>query len=328
MRVTSPHLGAVAIGGVMAALSFSPAMTSAAESYPSRPLRLVAAFTAGSSTDAIARLLAARLTERLGQNAIVDNRPGAGGVIGNNYVAKATPDGHTLLVSSGVFTSVAAAVEKLPYDPVRDFSWIARVVNYPLLLMVNVQSPVHTVRDLIAAAKAAPGRMSFGSVGVGSGFHLAGELLNTLAGIDLLHVPYKGSSELVTEISGGRLDMIFNTLLGGQPHIQAKRLRAIGITSRTINSFLPDVPPVADTLPGFEMTSFVGIAAPGATPRVIISRLNREVNALLALETIRRPLLDAGGTIEPIDPAGMDRYIAGEIERWRRIARTRGISIR
>jgi tripartite-type tricarboxylate transporter receptor subunit TctC len=311
-----------------AAAVFLPVASLAAETYPSRPVRLVAAFTAGSSTDTIARALAVRLSERLGQNVIVDNRPGAGGVIGNNHVAKATPDGHTLLASSGVFTSVAAAVETLPYDAVRDFSWVARMVNYPLLLMVNAQSPVHSVRDLIAAAKAAPGRMSFGSVGVGSGFHLAGELLNTLAGIDLLHVPYKGSNELVTEISGGRLDMIFNTLISGQPHIQTKRLRAIGITSRGANPLLPDVPPVANTLPGYEMTSFAGIAAPGATPRAIITRLNREVNALLTLDEIRRPLLDAGGTIEPIDPAGMDRYIAGEIERWRRIARTRGVSIR
>lgn len=300
----------------------------AAEIYPSRPVRLVAAFTAGSSTDTVARALALRLSERLGQNVIVDNRPGAGGVIGNNHVAKATPDGYTLLASSGVFTSVAAVVGTLPYDPVRDFSWVARVVNYPLLMLVNAQSPVHSVRDLIAAAKAAPGRMSFGSVGVGSGFHLAGELLNTLAGIDLLHVPYKGSNELVTEISGGRLDVIFNTLISGQPHIQIKRLRAIGITSRSVNPLLPDVPPVANTLPGFEMTSFAGIAAPSATPRAIITRLNREVNALLTLDDIRRLLLDAGGTIEPIDPAGMDRYIAGEIERWRRIARTRGVSIR
>lgn len=300
----------------------------AAEIYPSRPVRLVAAFTAGSSTDTVARALALRLSERLGQNVIVDNRPGAGGVIGNNHVAKATPDGYTLLASSGVFTSVAAVVGTLPYDPVRDFSWVARVVNYPLLMLVNAQSPVHSVRDLIAAAKAAPGRMSFGSVGVGSGFHLAGELLNTLAGIDLLHVPYKGSNELVTEISGGRLDVIFNTLISGQPHIQTKRLRAIGITSRSVNPLLPDVPPVANTLPGFEMTSFAGIAAPSATPRAIITRLNREVNALLTLDDIRRLLLDAGGTIEPIDPAGMDRYIAGEIERWRRIARTRGVSIR
>lgn len=322
MRMTSSSFLALAAAALLPAASF------AAEIYPSRPVRFVAAFTAGSSTDTIARALAVRLAERLGQNVIVDNRPGAGGVIGNNHVAKATPDGHTLLASSGVFTSVAAAVEKLPYDPVRDFAWVARLVNYPLLLMVNAQSPVHSVRDLIAAAKAAPGRMSFGSVGVGSGFHLAGELLNTLAGIDLLHVPYKGSNELVTEISGGRLDMIFSTLISGQPHIQTKRLRAIGITSRVVNALLPDVPPVVNTLPGYEMTSFAGIAAPSATPRAIITRLNREVNALLTLDEIRRPLLDAGGTIEPIDPAGMDRYIAGEIERWRRIARTRGVSIR
>lgn len=322
MRMTSSSFLALAAAALLPAASF------AAEIYPSRPVRFVAAFTAGSSTDTIARALAVRLAERLGQNVIVDNRPGAGGVIGNNHVAKATPDGHTLLASSGVFTSVAAAVEKLPYDPVRDFAWVARLVNYPLLLMVNAQSPVHSVRDLITAAKAAPGRMSFGSVGVGSGFHLAGELLNTLAGIDLLHVPYKGSNELVTEISGGRLDMIFSTLISGQPHIQTKRLRAIGITSRVVNALLPDVPPVVNTLPGYEMTSFAGIAAPSATPRAIITRLNREVNALLTLDEIRRPLLDAGGTIEPIDPAGMDRYIAGEIERRRRIARTRGVSIR
>jgi len=153
-------------------------------------------------------------------------------------------------------------------------------------------------------------------------------LLNTLAGVDLLHVPYKGSNELVTEILGGRLDMIFSTLISGHPHIQAKRLRAIGITSRGVNPLLPDVPPVVNTLPSYEMTSFAGIAAPSATPRAIVTRLNREVNALLTLDEIRRPLLNAGGTIEPIDPAGMDRYIAGEIERWRRIARTRGISIR
>jgi len=199
------------------------------QEFPSKPIRIVSPFAAGGNTDTLSRYLAPKLIERLGQPVIVDNRPGAGGMTGNNYVAKSPSDGYTLLFMSGAYTAHSATVKNLPYDPLRDFEGVSMVITYPFVVIVKAESPMRTISDLIATAKKNPGKLNYGSVGVGSVFHLAAELFNVMAGTDLTHVPYKGGAEPLTELIGGRLDVIFNTLTGSIPHIKSGRVRALAV---------------------------------------------------------------------------------------------------
>jgi len=295
--------------------------------YPLRPVRLVSPFAAGGTSDIVGRLLAPRLAERFGQNFIVENRPGAGGILGSAYVAKSTPDGHTLLLASGAFTSVAATVKSLPYDPVRDFAWVSMVVTYPFVIVVHPGSPIRTVEDLIHAAKRAPGKLVYGSVGVGSVFHLATELFSSMTGTELLHVPYKGGSEPLTELMGGRIQVIFTTLAGAYPHIEANRVRAVAVASLERSPQLPNVPTVAERLPGYEVTSFQGIAAARGTPPAVVARLNRELRAILESPEIRKRLVDQGGELRSGSPEDTSRHVVGEIAKWKRIVEARKIEI-
>ncbi len=299
----------------------------AVRDYPQRPIRLVSGFPAGGSSDIVARLVSPRLSERLGQNLVVENRPGASGMIGSDFVAKATADGYTLLFLSGAFVSHAAAVRSLPYDPLRDFAWITMVVTYPFVVVVKADAPIHTVPQLIAAAKKNPGRLNYASVGVGSVFHLAAELFNSMAGTEITHVPYKGGSEPVTELIGGRIDVMLSTLTGVYAHLQGNRLRAVAVASLERAPQLPNVPTVADTLPGFEVISFNGFGAPRATPPAIIARLNREIRAVLADPALQKRLVEMGGNVRPNSPDEMRRHIEADIAKWRRIIETRKIQI-
>jgi tripartite-type tricarboxylate transporter receptor subunit TctC len=295
--------------------------------YPLRPVRFVLPFPAGSSSDMVARIVAPRMSERLGQNVIIENRPGAGGMIGAAYVAKATPDGHSLLFLSGAFTAQAATMKSLPYDPLRDFAWISMALTYPFVAVVKADSPIQTVPQLIAAAKINPGKLNFASVGTGSVFHLAGELFNVMAGVNMTHIPYKGGSEPVTELIGGRVDVIFSTMTGVYQHILANRLRAVAIASLERSPQLPNVPAVAETLPGFEVISFAGLAAPRNTPPIIIARLNRDMRAVLDQPDARKRIADQGGDAHPTSPDEMRRHIEGEIAKWKKIVATRKIEI-
>ena len=295
--------------------------------FPLKPIRIVSPFAAGGNTDTLSRYLAPKLFERLGQPVIVENRPGAGGMTGSNYVAKAAPDGYTLLFISGAYTAQASVVKNLPYDPHRDFTGVSMVITYPFVLIAKADSPVQSVNDLISAAKRSPGKLNYGSVGIGSVFHLAAELFNVMAGTDLTHIPFKGGAEPMTELIGGRLDVIFNTLTGSIPHIRSGRVRALAIASRERSLQLPDVPTVAHTLPGYEVTSFAGIVAPDTTPRPVIARLNRELRAVLDLPAIRKQLTDLGGELRPGTPEAMMQHVADEIAKWKRVVETRKIEI-
>lgn len=299
----------------------------AVRDYPLRPVRLISPFAAGGNTDMLGRVLAPRLTERLGQTFIVENRPGAGSAIGTAHVARATPDGHTLLVASGAFTSVAAVSKTLPYDPVRDFDWVTLVITYPFAVIVKADSPLRTVGDLVAAAKKHPGKLNYGSVGTGSVFHLAAELFNVMAGVETTHIPYKGGSEPMTELIGGRIDVIFNTLTGVYPYIQSGQVRAIAVASAARSPQLANVPTVAETLPGYDVTSFAGIAAPRGTPRRVVMRLNRALHETMAEQEVRRRLVDSGGDMRPGTPEDMGRHVVAEIEKWKRIVATRRIEV-
>lgn len=295
--------------------------------FPMRPVRFVSPFAAGGNTDMVGRAIAPRLAERIGQNVIVENRPGAGGIIGTASVAKGTPDGHSLLFASGAFTSVAATAKNLPYDPLRDFSWINIVITYPFAVIVKNDSPVRSTRDLIELAKRNPGKLNYASVGVGSVFHLATELFGAMSATEMNHVPYKGSAEPLNELIGGRIDVIFTTLTGAYGQIKSGRVRAIAIASKERSPQLPDVPAVAETLPGYEVTSFAGIAAPRATPASVVALLNREVQEVLKQPDINRRFGELGGTVQFTTPEQANRHVAGEVGKWKQIVTQRKIDV-
>lgn len=307
----------------------APALAAGGEAaWPQRPVRMIVPFTPGSSSDAFGRFLAPKLAARLGQNVIVDNRPGAGGLIGAGLVAKATPDGHTLFLPSGAFTATAASVKQLPYDPVKDFQWITTLLTYPFVLIVKTDSPLKTVPDLVATAKREPGKLNFGSVGVGSVLHLAGELFNSMAGVETVHVPFKGGAEATVALIGGQIDMIFSTITGAMPHVKAKRVRVLAVAADEPSSQLPGVPTIAKTLPGYDVTSFSAVAGPAGIPRPIVDRLNRELHAVLRDPDTQRHAANLGADIRPGTPEQMRERAAGEIARWRRIVVERGIAVR
>ncbi len=299
----------------------------AAKDYPSRPVRIVVGFPAGGNTDIISRAVAQRLTERFGQTVVVENRPGAGSMIGSDTVAKATPDGHTLLLVSGAFSTQAAVFKKLPFDPARDFAWITNAVTYPFAVVVRPDARAQSIGDLIAIAKKSPGKLNYGTVGIGSVFHLATELFNAQAGTEMTHVPFKGGAELMVELVSGRLDVVFETLTGAYPHVQAGRMRALAVTSRERSPQLPNVPTVAQTLPGYEVTSFSGFGAPRGTPTAIIAKLNREMRSILDEPDIRKRFTDLGGAVTPTAPDEFGRHIAAEIEKWKKIVAAKKIEV-
>jgi tripartite-type tricarboxylate transporter receptor subunit TctC len=313
--------------GLGAAGCLVTAVQAAQTAYPVRPLRIVNGFPPGGNTDIIARAIAQKLTERLGQQVIVENRPGAGSMIGTDYVAKATPDGYTLLLVSGAVTTQTAVLKTLPFDPLRDFAWISNAVSYPFAVIVKPDAPMQSIADLIAAAKKAPGKLNYASVGIGSVLHLAAELFNASANVEMTHIPYKGGAEPMLELVSGRVDVVFDPVTSSYPHLQSGRIRALAVTSLERSPQLPNLPTVAQTLPGFEVTSFSGFAAPRGTPAERVARLNREIHAALAEPDIRKRFIDMGGTLMPSSPEAFGRHVAAEIAKWKKIAAAKKIEI-
>jgi tripartite-type tricarboxylate transporter receptor subunit TctC len=295
--------------------------------YPVRPVRIVSGFQAGGSSDFLVRVLAPKLTERLGQPFVIENRPGAGGAIGANLVAKATPDGYTLIFISGAFTAHAASV-KTPYNALKDFDWITTIVTYPFVLTARNDTPARNTAELIALAKKNPGRLNYGSVGVGSVFHLAAELFDSMAGTQTVHIPYKGSTEALTDMIGGRLDFMFMTLTGASAHIKSNRIRAIAICSKDRSPQMPELPPLSQVLPGYEVTSFAGMGATGGSPKPVIAKLNRELRAIMATNEVIKQFTEAGGDMKPGSPEEMTRHVREEIAKWRRVVTERKIEVK
>jgi len=326
MTTTWKHFLGTALAATACGASAIHAADPAAN-YPQRPVRIISPFSAGGNSDIVGRLIAPKLSERLGQNVIVENRSGAGGAIGTNYVAKATPDGYTMLIPTGAFTAVAATVPKLPYDSVRDFTWVSMVVTYPFVMVVRNDSPIRSVGDYIAAAKKSPGKLTYGSVGTGSVFHLAAELVNSMAKTETTHVPYKGGGDSMTDVMGGRIDAVFTTMTGAWPQIEAKRVRAVAVASRERLPQMPGVPTIAETLPGYEVISFAGLGVPRGTPPAVVARLNKEVRAVLADPDIQKRLTDMGGQVTPTSPEEMRRHVEGEIAKWKRLVAERKIEV-
>ena len=296
-----------------------------AQTYPTRPIKLVNGFAAGGSSDIVARLIAQKLSTALGQEVIVETRTGAGGVPANDFVSKAPADGYTLILITGGYPVQAGMLKSLPYDPMTGFSFISTLTFYPFVFVTSPTAPQQTAEDFIKAARANPGKLSFASAGIGTLHHLSAELFNTLANTDALHVPYRGGTGPITEIMAGRIDAMFETMTVTLPQVRSGKLKALAVTSKERSSFLPEVPALATYLPGFDVTSFLGLAAPPGTPRPIIDRINSEVRRALADPDMKKRFADLGGEARGGTPEEMRAYVEGEINKWKRLIEARKI---
>ena len=316
----------MAAGALLAAFAM---MSHAQAPYPTKPIRIVVPFPAGGTTDILARAVAQKLTETMGQTVVVDNRPGAGGNIGAELVAKSPPDGYTLLMGTvGTHAINASLYAKMPYDHVKDFAPVILVAGVPNVLVVNPSVPANNVQELIAYIKANPGKVNFASSGSGTSIHLAGELFKTMAGVSMTHVPYKGSAPAVTDLLGGQVQLMFDNLPSALPHIKAGKLRALAVTSTQRASALPDVPTVAEAgLPGFDATSWFGLLAPAGTPKDVVAKLNAEVAKWLASPEAREKLASQGAIAAGQSPEDFTRHIAAETAKWQKVVKESGAKV-
>lgn len=292
--------------------------------FPTRPVRVIVGFPPGGSADIVTRIVAQALSERLGQSFIVDNRSGAGSNIGTEAVARANPDGYTLLSVSVANAINATLYKKLNFDYMHDFEPVASIDVVPNVMDVSLSVPANTVPEFIAYAKANPGTISMGSGGVGSSPHVAGELFKMMTGIDMVHVPYRGVALATTDLLAGRVQVLFDTLPASIANIRAGKVRALAVTTKTRSEALPDVPAMNEFVPGYEATSFHGIAAPKGTPPEIIEKLNSAVNASLADPKVKSRLADLGGVVLTGTPASFGQFMAGEIDKWGKVVKFSG----
>jgi tripartite-type tricarboxylate transporter receptor subunit TctC len=299
--------------------------TAVAQTYPARPVRIIVGFSAGNAADILARLVGQSLSERLGQPFVVENRPGAGGTLGAEYVARSAPDGYTLFHCSSADAVNASFYDKLNYNFLRDITPVASIASGPLVLVVNPSFPAKTVPEFIAYAKANPGKVSFASAGIGTVVHVAGELFNVMAGIRLTHVPYRGLARAMTDLIGGQVQAIFSTMPPAIEHIRAGTLRALAVTSATRYEALPDLPTIGDFLPGYEAAITFGLGAPKNTPAEIVDKLNEEANAALADPGIKAKLAGLGVVPSPKTPAQFGKLLADETEKWSKVIKFAGI---
>jgi tripartite-type tricarboxylate transporter receptor subunit TctC len=296
-----------------------------ADAYPSRPVHIIVGFAPGSAADIIARLIGQRLSERLGQPFVVENRGGAGGSLGAAAVVRSPPDGYTLLLCSSADAINATVYDDLSFNFTRDIASVGSIAHGPLVLAVQPSFPAKTVPEFIAYTKANPGRVNFGSAGVGTVAQLAGELFNAMAGVDMVHVPYRGLAPAITDLIGGRVQAIFSTMPPAMAQVQAGKLRALAVTSATRSEALPDLPAIGEFLPSYEATLMTGLGAPKNTPAEIVERLNRELNAVLGDPKIKTQLADLGNVPVSMSPAEYGKFIADETEKWGKVIRAANI---
>jgi tripartite-type tricarboxylate transporter receptor subunit TctC len=308
-----------------AALLPAASQVTFAQGYPKRPVRWVVGFPPGGSTDIVARIIAPWLSERLGQQVIVENKPGAGTNLAAQSVVGAPPDGHTLLFVTPVNAINATLYRELPFNFMRDVAAVAGLVTVPFVLQVTPSLPVNNVAELIAYAKANPGKLSMCSAGVGSVPHMAGELFKLMAGVDMLHVPYRGSAPALTDLIAGHVQVMFDAMPAAVPHMRSGALRVLAVTTAARSSALPDLATVAETVPGYEASSWYGVGAPKDTPSEIIERLNREIAAGLENAAIKGRLAEAHAAPFPLAPGQFRAHIASETEKWAKVVQTVGI---
>ena len=296
-----------------------------ASDYPTRPVRIIVGFAAGGAPDILARLCGQWLSERLGQSFVIENRTGAGGNIATEAVVQAPPDVYTLLLASTGNTVNVTLYNNLNYDFLRDVTPVAGISREPLAMEVNPSLPVTTVPEFIAYAKANPGKINYGSAGIGSSLHMAGELFNLKAGVKLVHVPYRGSPPALTDLLGGQLQLMFCPLPPSLEYLKSGKLRALAVTTAARSQVLPDIPVIADFVPGYEASAWYGIGAPAHTPVEIINRLNAEINAGLADAKLKSQLTDIGSVPFVLSPSDFGKHLAAETEKWATVIRAANI---
>jgi tripartite-type tricarboxylate transporter receptor subunit TctC len=299
--------------------------SASAADYPSQSIRLIVPFAAGGAVDAVARLLSEPMGEGLGRPVVIDNRAGAGGMVGMEAAAHAAADGYTVLLAHSGFAAMLGLYRKLAFDPVRDFDGVSIALSGIYVVAVNPGVPVHSIAELIAAAKASPGKLSYGSAGVGSTIHLAAEFFKTMAGVDILHVPYRGSGPALTDLIGGQVQVMFAPAANALPLVKAGQLRALAVTSAKRSALAPDLPAVAEFLPGYEAVGWYGLAVPAGTPKDAIARLNAEANRALTSHALLEKMRLQG--YEPVGgtPEQASAWIKAEVARWGKVIRDAGI---
>ena len=312
---------------IIAVLAFAALTTPAvAQDYPTRPVRLIVAFAPGTTSDIIGRMFAEKLTQQMGQPFVVENRTGAGGTIAADQVTKAAPDGYTLLMSTAALPVSAHVYPGLKYDTAKDFASVTVITHSPLLLAANLNFPPKNVQELVQYAKANPGKVSFGSAGVGTSHHLTGEKLKLDTGIDMLHVPYKGSGPAHIDLMGGQIQLMFDNIVALLPHVQAGKVRALAVSSAKRHPLLPEVPSIQEAgVKDFETVAWFGIVAPAGTPKQILARLNAETVKAIKLPDVNKRLLDSGSTIIGNSPEDADRFLREEVEKWGKVVKAAGV---
>jgi tripartite-type tricarboxylate transporter receptor subunit TctC len=298
-----------------------------AQAYPARPVRIIVPFAPAGTTDIVARLMAQWLSERLGQQFVIENRPGGASNPGIEAVAHAPPDGYTLLSVNVTAAMNATLFDKLSYNFIRDIAPVANIIRVANVMVVNPSFPAKTVPEFIAYAKANPGKISLASAGIGSSNHLFGELFKAMTGISMIHVPYRGGGPAIADLLGGQVDVTFAVLPTAIGYIKSRKLRALAVTSATRQDVLPDVPPVAEFLKGYEATDWYGLFAPKNTSDEIIGRLNGEINEALADPKMKGRLADLGGTVAPGPPLNLEKLVADDTEKWSKVIRAAGIKV-
>jgi len=295
-----------------------------AQAYPTRPVRIVVGYAAGGGTDIVARLMGQWLSERLGQQFVIENRTGAATNIGTEAVARAPADGYTLLLVHTANAINATLYEKLSFNFIRDITPVAGIIRVPSVMVVNPSLPAKTVPEFIAYAKANPGKINMGSGGAGGPDHMSGELFKTMTGVNMIHVPYRGLSPALSDLLGGQVQVIFSSLPAAIEYIRAGKLRALAVTTATRFEGAPDIPTVGDVVPGYEASQWYGVGAPNNTPVEIVDKLNKEINAGLVNPKLRAQLADLGGTLLPGSAADFGKLIAEETEKWGKVVKFSG----
>jgi tripartite-type tricarboxylate transporter receptor subunit TctC len=311
---------------VLAIAGLSASLTAHAQQYPAKPIRLIVPFVAGGSADVLSRVLAQRLTQQYGQQMVVENRPGSGGHVGAEAAARATPDGYTIVFGTIGIHAAYAIYSKLSYDPSRDLQPVAMYADVPNILIVHPSVPVKNVKEFIALAKSNPGRLNFGTAGSGSSTHMAGEWFKLYTGVNLTHVPYKGSAQAMQDLLGGQIELMFENLPTAIAQVKAGKVRSIGMTSRERSPSMPEVPTLAETgVPGFEATAWFTIAAPAKVPPEIIRKLNADMNAFLKAPEMQQRWIDMGVVPLGGSPADAEKFFGTEREKWNKVIKAAGI---
>ena len=315
------HLLLLKAAGLLLALT----AVAAAQDYPTKPVRLIIPFPPGGINDTVGRMVATHLSSRLGKQVVVDNRGGAGGTVGTELAANAPKDGYTLLIIS-LAHAVNPWLYKLAYDPIKSFAPIAIIAAAPNVIVVHPSLPVHSVREMVALAREKPGQVQYASAGVGSFMHLGGELFKLAAGVDLLHVPFKGAGPAMVDLLGGHTKVAFATTVTAPPHIRSGKLRALGLGADKRHPLLPEVPTVAEAgVPGYEVANWIGIVAPAGTPPPLVDRLNKEISAIQDLPDVQKQFATEGAEVVRMTPADFGTFTATEMAKWERVVKERGI---